>query len=156
MGNRISVLSRAVAAAGDYAAADIVSNSATADAGTAWTFPNTGRQGVIYDAVCSCSEDSVVWRLRLHLFTKTPTTSEMDDNAAKAFTEVDRANLLGYIDFQAAGDQGAYSVAGGSALNKGYFAPSGQLFGVLETLDAETGETAGMSIEFKLFIRQDN
>lgn len=148
---RISRSSRAVAAAGDYGAGDIVSDSASNGVGTAWQFPNLGTQGTIYDAFATCSEDSVVWRLRLHLFKANPSASELDDNAAKAFAEADRANALGYIDFQAAADIGVYSMAGGSVLYKGYETLDGTLYGVVETLDAEANETAGMTLAFTLY-----
>lgn len=147
-----STHSRTVAAAGNYdAAGDIVSNSATDTTGTAWQFPGVGERGVIVSAVQTCSEDSVVWRLRLHLFRASPTTSEMDDNAAFNLTEADRPNYLGFIDFPAAADLGAVSGAQVDLL-KGYTCPGGILYGILQTLDVENNETPGMTVSLTLFV----
>ena len=64
---RSVTVSKAVAAAANYAAADILSESATNGAGTAWTFSNIGPSGraiTITTALMTCTEDSVVFRGR--------------------------------------------------------------------------------------------
>lgn len=156
-----SRISRAVAAAGDYAAADIVSDSASNGVGTTWDFSDMavngdGKPATIFKADIACSEDSVVWRLRLHLFSAAVSTAtELDDNAAKTLDNDDRANYLGYIDFPAAVDLGEFSFSQATGLDFGYYCGNGSntLHGVLETLDAETNETAGMTIAITLWSR---
>lgn len=147
-----STHSRAVAAAGNYdAAGDILSNSATNGAGTAWQFPSVGQWGVIRGGVVTCSEDSVVFRLRLHLFADNPSSSELDDNAALAIAEADRPNHIGFVDFPAMTDVGVPSVAQFEAL-KPYHTKYGTLYGILQTLDVENNETAGMTVSVTLYV----
>jgi hypothetical protein len=152
-------VSRAVAAAANYAANDIVSDSASSGAGTAWEFPDMasqGKGGTIYEAVITCNEDAIVARFRLHLFSTTPDAdTEMDDNEPKAFDNDDRTNFLGYIDFPAMSDQGEYSMAQVTNLTKGYTCTGTSLYGILEILDAETNETAGMIIGITLYAWKD-
>ena len=150
--------SKTIAAAGDYAAADILSESATNGAGTSWEFanmaPREGTPGVICMATVKCSEDSIANRFRLHLFNAAPSTAtEMDDNAAKTMDNDDRSKYLGYIDFPAMADLGEFSFSQSVGVNYGYLCGGGgrSLYGVLETLDAETNETAGMSVEIDLY-----
>lgn len=161
-----STVTLTAAAAGNYDAADIVAQSATNDAGVALEFlnmaPAAGRPGTIYAAKVTCSEDSVVWRLRLHLFAHTSAanadwSSELDDNAAKAFDNDERTKYQGYIDFPAMIDLGEFSFAQSTGLSLGYKCADGEtsLFGVVETLDAETNETAGMTLEFTLYAYAD-
>jgi hypothetical protein len=159
--NKRSRVSRAVAAAGDYAAADIVSDSASNGVGTTWDFAQIGmgdgKVGTIYKADVTCSEDSVVWRLRLHLFSAAVSTAtELDDNAAKTLDNDDRANYLGFIDFPAMADLGEFSAAQADQLQFGYWCGNGghTLYGVLETLDAETNETASMTVSITLWARE--
>lgn len=151
--------SRAVAAAGNYSAGDIISDSATNGAGTAWEFKEmafaSGRPGTIYGAAWTCDEDSVVFRLRLHLWTGSPSTAtELDDNAAKTMDNDDRSLYLGYIDFPAGVDLGEFSAAQ-TECGKGYWCGQGgtSLYGVLETLDDEANETAAMTIAIELYAR---
>ncbi len=149
--------SKTLAAAGNYDPADILSESASNGVGTAWEFkhmaPREGTPGVIFMATAKCSEDSITCRLRLHLFTATPTTSEMDDNAAKAMTNADRTLYLGYIDLPAMTDMGEFSFAQSTGVNYAYVCAAGasSLFGVVETLDAETAETASMVLTIDLY-----
>ena len=158
--NKRSTVSRTVTAAGNYSAADIVSNSATDTEGTTWDFEQIalgeGHPATIYKADVACSEDSVVWRLRLHLFSAAVSAAtEKDDNAAKAMDNDDRANYIGFIDFPAMADLGEFSFAQADQLQFGYWCGKGghTLYGVLETLDAETNETAGMTIAITLYAR---
>lgn len=150
--------SKTIAAAGNYDAGDILSESATNGAGTAWEFavmaPRDGTPGVIFMATIKCSEDSIANRFRLHLFNASPSTAtEMDDNAAKTMDNDDRGKYLGYIDFPAMADLGEFSFAQAVGLNYGYVCADGaaSLYGVLETLDAETNETASMVIDIDLY-----
>lgn len=150
--------SRAVAAAGNYTAGDIVSDSASNGVGTAWEFtqmaPGSGFPGIIYKADITCDEDSVTASYRLHLFSASPSTAtELDDNAAKTFDNDDRANYLGAITFPAMVDEGEMSRAQIEGLTFGYWCgQSGtSLYGVLEDLSGETNETAGMTITMTLW-----
>lgn len=149
-----STASKAVAAAGDYAAGDVLSESATNGAGTAWRFsdiaPASGRSGTINGAMATCDEDSVTFRLRVHLFSANPSSSELDDNAAKNFNDSDRANYVGYIDLPAMADVGGFAVAKADQQTMPFVAFGSDLWGVVETLDAETNETAGMTLSITL------
>lgn len=147
--------SKAVAAAANYTAGDVVSESATA--GTSWEFSPIqlfeARRGVITHAVLTSSEDSVTARYRLHLFTSDPSASELDDNVAKNFAAADLGKYVGSIDFEAVVDQGA----GGWTKSSPYVGfqldeASQALYGVLEDLDGETAETAGMTYTIRLFV----
>lgn len=153
-----SSASKAIAAAGNYTAGDILSESATNLAGTAWEFPHLaprdGAPGVIFMATIKCSEDSITNRFRLHLFKSSPSTAtELDDNAAKAMDNDDRDKYLGYIDFPAMADLGEFSFAQAVGLNYAYQCADGASsgYGVLETLDDETNETASMVIGIDLY-----
>lgn len=154
-----SRVSRAVAAAGNYAAGDIVSDSATNGAGTSWDFTQmavngAGRPGTIYKADITCDEDSVTASYRLHLFSAAlSANTELDDNEAKAFDNDDRANYLGAITFPAMVDEGEMSRAQIEGLTFGYWCGQAghTLYGVLEDLTGETAETAGMTITITLW-----
>ena len=160
---RVSV-SRTVAAAGDYADNDILSNSATNGAGTAWEFvnatPRSGGVGEIFEATLKCSAGAVVGTTRLHLFDRPPTTSEMDDNAALNMTTADRPFHIGWIDFAALQDVGDYGMIQATGLSQMFWVKEGQtgasaksLWGILQITDAETNESAGMTIEITLGMR---
>lgn len=146
------------AAAGNYAAGDVVSNSATDTEGDPLTFSNIvrgdGREFLIVGARAICSEDSVVWRLRLHFFDAVPAAAdvEMDDNAAFAITT--STNYLGYIDLPAMEDEGGVAVAQNNDLRAPFKCASGDqdIYMVVETLDAETNETASMTLRFDLYV----
>lgn len=154
-----SKASKTIAAAEDYADNDVLSESASNGVGTAFTFlnmaPREGGVGEIFHATIKCSAGAVVAGFRLHLFSESPTTSEMDDNAALNMTTADRAKHLGWIDFTAASDQGDYAMSQASGLSAGYYCADGarDLYGILQATDAETNETAGMTVEIELFAR---
>lgn len=150
--------SRTVAAAGNYTAGDIVSDNATT--GTAWEFPDlsprgTGTACIIFkgDIVCNATNGAVTASYRLHLFSKVPTTTELRDNVAKAFTAADMANYLGVITFPAMTDEGTFSRAHVDGLTMGAWADnsSGIVYGVLEDLSGETNESAAMTITMTLW-----
>lgn len=111
-------VSKTIAAAGDYAAGDIVSESATNGAGTAWRFggiENRAGQGShitrAFIVGSGTGADAVTAVYKLWLFNANPSTSELDDNAAKSFSAADMANFIGIITFKAMADQGAVSYA---------------------------------------------
>lgn len=150
-----STASVAVAAAGDYAANDVVSNSATEATAVTWKFPGMApgdnRPGAIYSASITCSEDDVSGsRFRLFLFNEDahPATV-LADNAALAIGAEDRASFQCYIDFPAMIDVGSYSLSQSVGVQYGY-KTSDKLYGILQILDAEADETAGMTITITL------
>lgn len=155
---RRSRVTKTIAAAGNYTAGDIVSESASNGVGTSWAFTNfareDGRPGTIFKADITCDEDSITASYRLHLFSANPSSAtEKDDNAAKAFDNDDRLNYLGAITFPAMVDEGEFSRAQVDGLTFGYWCGNGSstLYGVLEDLTGETAETAGMSMTITLW-----
>ena len=70
-----------------HSAGDILSESDTNGAGTAWTFPNAARipggAGRIMKATADTQVEGQTHRIALHVYTQYP-TSELDDNAAAA------------------------------------------------------------------------
>ena len=150
-----SVVSRAVAAAGNYDANDVVSNSATEASATPWVFdgmsPGVGKAGCIFAASIVCSEDDVSGsRFRLFLLNEQPAADTvLADNAALSFGAADLDKVVCYIDFPAMIDIGAFSMAQAVGVNYGYYTTD-KLYGVLQILDAETSETAGMTVAIKL------
>lgn len=150
------------AAAGDYAALDIMSNSVTDTAG--WAIPvsgvvdTAGQVAILDKVVARCSEDSVLNRLRLHFYRYNPLPGdvEMDDNIAADFakTTAGRDGYIGPVVLAAFADMGT-AMAMSSTPNlremlKTAPAATG-LWLVVETLDAEANETAGMRIDFDLY-----
>lgn len=150
------------AAAGNYAANDVISQSATSDAGVALTLSNVvnraGKTAILDSISAVCSEDSVVWRLRLHFYDYSPAAAdvEMDDNVAFDFakTATGAAGYLGYIDLPAMADRGtAMAHAQLDSIRRQFKCKAGSkhLYMLPETLDAETNETASMTIRFDTY-----
>ncbi|MDY6957619.1 MAG: hypothetical protein SVK08_00545 [Halobacteriota archaeon] len=155
-------VTKAVAAAGNYVAEDVLSESASA--GTAWTFSaiadRDGGTGEIVKAHVICETTAQTHRLTLYLFSAAP-TSELNDNAANtALLHADLDNYVGYIDFPALEDLGGDSEAIATPSTTGnlplaYECASGadDLIGILVTRDAVTGETAGDDYTVRLTSR---
>ena len=155
---RVVSVSKTLAAAGNYADNDVVSESATT--GTAWVFrdiiPQRGdgnRSGaMLLGGTVTCNEDSLLWALRLHLFNAVPSAATMlNDNEALALDNDDRANYVGYVDFAAMVDHGEFSLTQVRDWNLGVHSGSGTLWGVLQATEAETNETAGMIMTITLY-----
>jgi hypothetical protein len=151
-----------IAAAGNYAAGDVVSNDADAGEGDPWIFTGIAREsggsGTITKATLECSEDSVVARVRLWLFNAVPTTTEMDDNEAFNYDADDAGKFIGWITFPALVDAGEVSVAftkDGDLPLPFKCVGSANLWGITQFLDAETNETASMTFRLKLMGIQD-
>ena len=151
------------ASGGNYAANDVVSDDDTASGGTAITFDKIakglGGAGYITNASILCSATSVVWRLRLYLYHTTPTSGELDDNAANTSPHTsDRAKYTGhYIDFPAMSTKGGNaetqvttSTVGDLPISFNCDSDDDALYGILVTLDAETNEASGMTIVISL------
>lgn len=150
------------AAAGDYAANDIISNSATGDAGVAATLANVvdtvGQIGRLVKVNMVCSEDSVAFRPRLHFYDYSPLAAdvEMDDNIAADFAKIaaGAAGYLGYVDLPAFADRGtAMAQTQVDDLNVLFAttSTSSSLYVVIQTLDAEANETASMTIRLDTY-----
>lgn len=105
------VAEKVIPVAGDaYDIFDVISESATNGAGTAWKFINMAKKngggGYITTAVIQAQTTNIASWLSLFLFTKTP-TCELDEDAANtAPIWADRMFYLGRIDFPACSDIG--------------------------------------------------
>lgn len=157
-------VTKALAAASAYDAADVLSESATNGVGTAYTFSAIARYngagGEVTKAHVISEATGITPRLVLYLFTAAP-TCELDDHAANtALLHADQANYIGRIDFPAMsenGTGGAEAVATESTygnLPLTFTCPTtaDDLFGVLVTMDAFT-QTAGNDMIIKLTVR---
>ena len=156
---------KSLAAAGDYAAEDVMSETATANAGTAYKFEDVvstkGGHGTITKAIALLETTALTPRITLYLFREVP-TSELDDNAANtAVLTADREKYVGRLDFPSMEDLGGNSEAIGTPSTDGNLPlefdclPLDRaLYGIAVTRDAITGEAAGMELMFKLFVRQ--
>lgn len=151
----------ALAAAGDYAANDVLSNDAGAGAGDPWLFTGlarvSGGSGVITRAVITSNVEAWTPRLRLWLFNAAPSSAtEQDDNSAFLLDADDKTKLIGYIDFDASADAGEVSVTQNLDVRMTFKAVgSANIYGILQTLDAFTNETAGMLVTIELHALQD-
>ena len=160
-------LLRTLASAGDYAAGDVMSDSATGGAGTAMSFTGIaktkGAGGYITKASILCSTTALTPKLTLFLFNAVP-TCELDDNAANtAVVAADQASYVGHIDFPAMEDIGtgmSQTLATPStygnlplAFNCAY--NSNILYGVIVTRTAITGEAASMTLRINLTTEWD-
>ena len=156
-------VSQAIAAAGDYAAEDVMCSDATT--GVPWTFAAVSRvdggSGYITKAHAMWETTALAPRLTLYLFNATP-TSEMDDNKANAAPAyADLAQYVGKIDFPAMEDLGGMSEAEATPSTTGnlplaFTCASGadDLIGILVTRDAITGETATDVLTIRLTAEQ--
>lgn len=145
-----------IAAAGNYDANDILSQSASNGVGLHWVFDAiapTGGAGFITKALITCSATGLLCRFRLHLFNAVP-TGELDDNAAMSIVIADRAKWIGYLDFPAMANLGTMSAAMNDTVRFKFDCASADdaLYGVLVTLDAETNEAAGMTVAITLSV----
>lgn len=154
--------SKLLAATTNYAAEDAMSESATA--GTAYHFRDMARRkdgsGVIEKAQVFCSTTALTPRVTLYLFSKLPTTNLYDNVANAAPSASDHPSFEGQIDFPALEDLGGGSASIVTPSTVGnlplpYKCEDGNLYGIAVTRDAITGEAAGMTLQFKLQIRQD-
>lgn len=150
----------AIAATTNYAAEDVLSNSASV--GTYWTFSDVasevGGSGTIISAVCICQTTNVSHRVTLYLYHTAP-TSNLNDNAANtAPAWADRAGYLGEINFPALNDRGGATKTqvmpgeGGMPLPFQCAEASAAIYGILITEEAITSEVAGASYIISLLI----
>lgn len=156
-------VTKALAAAGDYAAEDVMCENATT--GTCWTFSAIARQegasGYITKAQAIWLTTALTPRLTLYVFDTTP-TSELRDNVANTAPIVgDLATYLGRIDLPAMEDLGGMSstiatpnTSGNLPLAFTCTAASKVLYGILVTRDAVTGEAATANMTVRLTAEQ--
>mgnify|MGYP001563283972 CR=1 FL=1 len=163
--SRIKTVSvtKAVAAAGNYTAEDVICENATT--GTCWTFTDIARQegasGLIVKAQAICETTAQVQRLTLYVFKATP-TSELRDNVGNtAPLLADLANYVGKIDFTAMEDLGGMSESIATPSTYGNLpmaftcaATSRSLYGILVTRDSFTNETATDDYVIRLTVEQ--
>jgi hypothetical protein len=156
-------VTKACAAAGNYDAEDVISESAAA--GTVWTFAaifranNTG--GYVTKAKVSCETTALTPRLRLYLYNAAPTCNLNDNVANDGVLNADIAKSLGYIDFPALADVGGNSEAVCTPSTTGNLpmwvdaaSAADDLIGVLVTRDAITEETATDDYTVSLTLEQ--
>jgi len=154
---------KACAAAGNYDAEDVISQSATE--GTAWTFTNVvdreGQSGVIVMAEVLCETTALTHKLSLYLYNATPTCVLNDNVANTGVLHADAAKYIGRIDFPALEDLGGDSEAVATPSTYGNLplafvtaTASRSIYGVLVTRDAITGETATDDYIIRLTVEQ--
>ena len=150
------------AAAGDYAAGDAISASATDTLGRAIWVPDLARPpggvATIMTIVAKCSEDAVLASLRLFWFLEEPQPAavEMDDNVAFDLkTAIGRNICLGNgILLNAFNDRGtAAAMSTTSDIREPLRCGPGRMgLWMLPTFEvAEANETAGMTIDFEVY-----
>jgi len=156
-------VTKALAAADDYAAEDVMCENATT--GVAWTFAAiaraNGASGYITKAHALWETTALTPRLTLYLFNAAPTT-ELDDNKANAAPAfADLAQYVGKIDFPAMEDLGGMSESVATPSTTGNLplaftcaTAADDLIGILVTRDAITGEVATKSMTIRLTIEQ--
>ena len=155
--------SKALAAAGDYAAEDVLSESATT--GQVWIFKDMagkdGGSGFIVKAQALLQTTALTPRVTLYLFTAMPTTNLIDNTANVAPAFANWEIYAGRIDFNALSDLGGMSEAiatpsTGGNLPLSYVCAHGSndLYGILVTRDAITGEVATNTLAIVLEAEQ--
>jgi hypothetical protein len=146
------------AAAGNYAAADVVSQDVNDTFGLPNLVPNVvdaaGQVALLDSISATCTEDSIVFRLRLHFYNYAPLPAdvEMDDNIAADWAKISagREGYIGYADLPAFADRGT-AMSHSQAPNLRQFLPTedfDDVWFVVEALDAEANEAAGMRFDF--------
>lgn len=151
-----------LAAAGDYAALDVLSQNATNGAGVAWVIPGAARvnggMGRITGGIITTSVDAFAAKFRMYVFDANPSASELDDNSPLSIAAADRAKLIGTLQWATDGtDVGAISLnelTNTLPLPFKCAAADTALYGILVTVDAETNESASMTVDVWLLIEQ--
>jgi hypothetical protein len=154
----------AAAATTDYAANDVISNSAAA--GVVITFSNVvaapGGSGTIESAIVLCQSTQVTHNMRLYLFNSATLTAQLNDNAANtAIAHADYSKSLKYLDFPNLSTKGGDTdsvITPGSGNTPLHFVcaeGSRNIYGILVPLAAITAEVAGHEYLIGLDIIQD-
>lgn len=150
-----------LAAAGDYGALDVLSHSATV--GVPWQFAGmaraVGRGGVITKMAVECSVEAWAAKYRLTLFHTAPTASELDDNLVGAITIAESRNIVAIlettVDSVDLGTVAYGTVTPAVPAPYACAAADTALYGILQTVDAETNEAVGMTIGIALTVIRD-
>jgi hypothetical protein len=159
---RVVTASFIAEAAGDYADNDVISDAVANGTGLPIEFEGVvqeaGGAGEIIGATLSMSEDGILATSELLLFAEAPTATEMDDNAAGGVVgAADEPFYLGSIEFPALVDVGAFSFVKATAPTAAapllVHATATSIFGILVLRDAETNETAGMTVTVTLYLK---
>ncbi len=149
------------AAAGDYAAADVVSNSVTDTLGVPLKFAGVvdvaGQVAILDKIVARCSEDSILARFALDFYTRLPLAAEveMDDNIAADPAKtvagygihICRVPMAAFADFGTAMSES--TTPNLREMIKTY--GSVDLYAVVIILDAEVNETAAMRVDIDTY-----
>jgi hypothetical protein len=148
-----------LAAAGDYAAEDVMCENATT--GQPWLFPNmalvNGGSGSIIKAQAFWETTALTPRLTVYLYNALPTCELRDNVANTGPLAADLPSYVGRIDFPALEDLGGMSTAIATPSTYGnlpLFYKCGNtltsLWGIVVTRDAVTGEAANAKMTIKL------
>lgn len=146
-------------AAGDYAAGDVLAQSATA--GVAIRFGGlTRKPGVSFyvsKALLTTSVAAFATGVRLWLFSRPPSASTINDNVALSIAAADKPFLKGVITLS-----GAINAGGFSLLENDYdrklVVPDpadGGLYVVAQAISAEVGEAASMTMDITLTVERN-
>ncbi len=159
---RIVSVSFLAAAAGDYAAGDVISNSVTDTLGLplylADIVDTAGQAGILDKIVIKCSEDSLLCRFRFHFYADMPLPAEveMDDNIAFdwAKTTAGANKYIGPSQATVAMADGGTAMSYSSTINlrdeiKTTVATG--VWAVMEILDIEANEAAGMRFDIDFY-----
>jgi hypothetical protein len=147
-----------LAAAGDYAALDVLNQSTSA--GLSWSIASaaraTGYGGEIRQVRLTASVAALVPRLQLFMFNAVPTILQ-NDNVAFLLDADDRVAFLGTIDLPALKTTGSSEISYAQVDPAFAFqcAADANLYFVVVTLDAFTNESASMTFDFHFTIAQD-
>jgi len=157
---------KALVADADYAAGDVLSESKTA--GTAWTFAAIARvnggSGYITKVHAILETTAITARLAVLFFKATP-TCELNDNATNtALVHADEANYIGVVELPplksipaaGPGDSTALATLGSPGLPLAFTcaSDSDDLFAVVASQDAITGEVDGDDLIIKVTVEQ--
>lgn len=144
---------KTLAATTDYAAEDVMNDAGS----TAWVFKNVVENsygaGYIVSARVLISTTDLSPRLTLYLFSATPTSALADNAANTTLLAADLQLYIGKIDFPGLEDLGGFSEALVTPSTYGNLplafsladAGNKNLYGILVTRDAITGEAANMT-----------
>lgn len=152
-------VTKAVVAAANYDAEDVISESATV--GTTWDFkdllPTAGSKGYVVKAHVICETTSQTHILALYLFSKLPTSVLNDNVANTALLHADLAFYIGRIDFPLLSENGGDSetvatpsTAGNLPLAFELEDGADTIYGILVTTEAVAGESAGDDYTIRL------
>ena len=165
--NRVVSVSvtKALAAAENYTANDVLSEHIST--GTAWNFENVvgknGASGRITRASVLLETTALTPGLTLHLFHTVPTANLNDNVANTSILHANAGNYIGKIDFPAMANLGLgdseaiVTEADGGNLYLPFKCASGDkdLYGIVITRDAITGEVATDELIIDLLIERD-